>query len=418
MSQVQAVRGTRDLLPEECRKHRHIINLALEIMSRYGFHEMETPILEPLGVFARTLGEETDVVAKEMYTFKDRGGDDLVLRPEGTAGIARAFVCEGLAQNIPLKVSYCGPMFRYERPQKGRYRQFYQIGAELMGSDKPQADIEVIAMAQHLLEALGLKDRIELQIHSMGDPESRAGYKQTLVSYLESRKAELSNDSQTRLEKNPLRILDSKDAKDRAIIKDAPKLLDALSGEAKDFFAEVCKGLDTLGIKYTINPYLVRGFDYYGHTVFEFVSNELGAQGTVLGGGRYNGLVQELGGPSTPSIGWGAGLERLAMLTTNLPEETKPIAIVPLGEEAETEALKLTQELRAHGFSVDLGFGGNMGKRMKRADKIKAFAAVILGSNEIQKAVVSLKVLSTGTQKEVPRSELAKTLREELKLSR
>jgi histidyl-tRNA synthetase len=411
MSQLQALRGTRDLLPEDCRKFRHIEHTAIGIAQRYGFEEIETPILEPAAVFKRSLGDTSDIVSKQMYLFKDLGGDEIVLRPEGTAGVARAFISEGLSQQTPLKLFYRGPMFRYERPQKGRYRQFYQIGVELIGVEKPQADIEVIALGAHILRDLKLGGSITLHLNTIGDAESRAAYRDRLVAYLQTRKSELSKDSLERLERNPLRILDSKDESDKKVVAEAPQLMDSLNDVSRTFFEQVREGLSALGIEYVIDPLLVRGLDYYCHSVFEFTTDALGSQNAVLSGGRYDGLISDLGGPRTPGVGWGAGVDRLSLMLQEIPQRTRPVAVIPLGEEAEKESLKLTQELRDAGISTDLAYGGNMGKRMKRADKLGAVCAVILGSEELARGVVQLKILDTGEQKEIPRTGLADALR-------
>lgn len=410
MASLQPVRGTRDLLPEECRKFRHIQRTAQHLIDLYGFQEIETPILESVSVFKRGLGDTSDIVSKEMYTLKDLGGDELVLRPEGTAGVARAFISEGLSQHLPLKLFYNGPMFRYERPQKGRYRQFYQMGVELLGVEKPQADLEVLALAWQILRALKLQGDIQLQINTLGDAESRAAYREHLVTYLTSRKSELSKESLDRLERNPLRILDSKDEGDRRVVAEAPRLENSLNDTSRAFFDGVLAGLELLGIPYQVEQKLVRGLDYYCHTVFEFTTNSLGAQNAVLAGGRYDNLISDLGGPQTPGVGWAAGLDRLTMMLTEIPAATRPVAIVPLGEDAERAALKLTQELREAGLAVDLGFSGNMAKRMKRANKVGASHAVILGSNELEKGIAQVKTLDTGEQREVKLSDLPRVL--------
>jgi histidyl-tRNA synthetase len=302
-------------------------------------------------------------------------------------------------------------MFRYERPQKGRYRQFYQFGVELLGVEKPQADIEVIALGWQVLGALGLMNNITLEINTIGDPESRQQYRAALVDYLRDFKNELSADSQVRLEKNPLRILDSKEETDKRILEKAPAMADFLNNASKEFFSQVCDGLKSLGLAYTLSPRLVRGLDYYCHTVFEFTTNTLGSQNAVLSGGRYDGLIQSMGGPATHGVGWAAGTDRLAMMLSEVPASAKPIAIVPAGPEAEAFALKLTQTLRSQGISADIGYSGNIGKRLKRADKIGARAALIIGSNELARQTVTLKDLQTGEQKELPVSGLEHALR-------
>ncbi len=405
MSSLQPVRGTHDILPAESRRHRHVIETARAIAERYGFVEIETPIFEFTEVFTRTLGETSDIVTKQMYSFEDRGGEAITLRPEGTAGIARALISGGLAQDLPLKFFYAGPMFRYERPQKGRLRQFHQFGVELLGVALPQADIEVIALAAHILAALGVLSQTKLEINTLGDAESRDAYRNVLVAYLSKHRAQLSPDSQARLEKNPLRILDSKAEGDIRIVRDAPLYPDHLNAASRDFFAKVREGLNAIGVAHEVNPRLVRGLDYYCHTAFEFTTAALGAQGTVLAGGRYDGLIAAMGGRETPGVGWAAGVERLAMLVTGAPEPPRPIAVIPM-EEADSLALKLAEDLRRAGFAVELGYGGNLGKRLKRADKLKARAAVILGPDELSRHAVTLRDLDSGDQAEVPLAAL------------
>src|ERR1700720_3607214 len=314
MPSLQPVRGTQDLLPDAARRHRQVSETARAAASLYGFDEIVTPIFEFTEVFARPIGEHTDIVAKEMYTFSDRGGEEITLRPENTAGVVRAVLSNGLTQATPLKFFYSGPMFRYERPQKGRFRQFHQIGVELLGVAQPQADIEVIALGQRILKTIGIADRVVLELNTLGDPESRAAYREALVGYFSARVSELSEDSRRRLERNPLRILDSKDPGDQRLAAEAPDFAAYLNDASREFFARVRDGLDQLGIAYRLNPRLVRGLDYYTHTAFEFVTTDLGAQGTVLAGGRYDGLVELMGGPSVAGGGWGAGIQRLGAL--------------------------------------------------------------------------------------------------------
>lgn len=400
MSGLQPVRGTHDLLPEESRRHRFVEETAFAVAKRYGYGEIVTPIFEFTEVFSRTLGETSDVVTKEMYTFADRSGDSITLRPEGTAGVARAFISGGLTQSLPLKVMYRGPMFRHERPQKGRLRQFHQVGCELLGVDGPQADIEVISMAWRILATLGLGDKVQLEINTLGDAESRAAYRAALIAYLEPLRLALSEESQARLQKNPLRVLDSKDEEDKRVVADAPLMGDSLTPAAKDFFDQVTAGLTALGIPFVVNPKLVRGLDYYCHTAFEFTTTALGAQGTVLAGGRYDGLIGQMGGPATPGIGWAAGIERLSMLVHDLPDLDRPISIIPMGDAL--PAMVLADRLRAAGLSVDMGFSGNMKKRMARANKAKARFAVILGEDELARGAVTLRDLDAGTQDEIP----------------
>jgi histidyl-tRNA synthetase len=394
------VRGTHDLLPEEARRHRFVEETAFDIARRYGYGEIITPIFEFTEVFARNLGETTDVVSKEMYSFADRSGESLTLRPEGTAGVARAFISGGLSQHLPLKLFYRGPMFRYERPQKGRQRQFHQLGVELLGIEGPQADVEVIALAAHILGALGLTDSVRLELNSLGDADSRAAYRDALVAYLAGHKAALSKDSLERMVRNPLRVLDSKDDGDKAVVAGAPLMLDYLNDVSRRFFDDVQNGLAAVGVAATINARLVRGLDYYCHTAFEFTTTALGAQGTVLAGGRYDGLIGQMGGPATPGIGWAAGIERLSMLVGDVAATDRPLAVIPMG--TGLTAVVLTQRLRQAGFTVDLGYSGNMKKRLARANKMNARAAIILGDEELARDAAAVRDLDTGDQEEVP----------------
>ncbi len=410
MTSVKPVRGTRDILPEAMRPHRHVVDTARGIAARYGYEEMTTPVFEFTEVFRRSLGDTSDVVTKEMYTFSMKAGEELTLRPEATAGIARAFISGGLTNQLPLKVFYSGPMFRYERPQKGRQRQFHQIDVELLGVAQPLGDVEIIAVGAHILEELGVLDRTVLELNTLGDPESRQAYRAVLVGYFEAHKDRLSRDSIERLDRNPLRILDSKDEGDRQVVADAPLFGDYLNAFSRDYFEQVKAGLDALGIAYEVKPRLVRGLDYYTHTAFEFTTAELGAQGAVLAGGRYDGLIETLGGPATPGIGWAAGVERLSMMLTAVPPVSRPIAVVPVGAEAEATALALTQRLRHDGFTVDLGFSGNLSRRMKRANRINAAAAVILGEDELVRSIATVRDLDSGEQEEMALASLADRL--------
>jgi histidyl-tRNA synthetase len=410
VSQLQPVRGTHDLLPDEMRRYRHVVDIARAAAECFGYLEIETPIFEFSEVFKRTLGDTSDIVTKEMYTFTDRGGETITLRPEGTASVARAFISEGLAQHAPLKYFYSGPMFRYERPQKGRLRQFHQTGVELLGVADPLGDVEVIAVGVEFLRRIGVWERCYLDINSLGDAESRKNYRDVLVSYLSGHKDKLSRESLERLERNPMRILDSKDEGDKAIVANAPVYSDHLNQASKDFFSRVLEGLDAIGIPHSVNPRLVRGLDYYCHTCFEIISGDLGAQGTVMGGGRYDGLVGIMGGPETPGVGWASGVERCMMLLKEEPKARRPIALVPIGEEAERKALILANEIRRAGLPADLGYSGNMGKRMKRANKLNARVAVILGENELAKNVAAVRDLDSGEQREVPLDTLIQSL--------
>ena len=406
MPALQPVRGTQDLLPEAQRRHRAVIETARQIAERYGYHEIATPIFEFTEVFARPIGETSDIVSKEMYSFADRGGEEITLRPEYTAGIVRAILSNGLTQSLPQKLFASGPMFRYERPQKGRFRQFHQIDVELIGAAQPAGDVEIIALAADILDALGVLKRTALELNTLGDLASRLAYREALIAYYTSRSDGLSEDSLKRLERNPLRILDSKDEGDKRINAEAPAFEAYLTQESRDFFAAVRSGLETLGISFRLNPRLVRGLDYYCHTAFEFVTTDLGAQGTVLGGGRYDGLMGVMGGPETPGVGWAAGIERLALLIDEPAPPPRPIVLVPLGEAGEALALTLAHALRRSGFTIDLGYSGNLRRRLQRADKLKARVAVILGDNEIARNVAALRDLDTGEQSEVPLAAL------------
>lgn len=401
MAKIQNVRGTYDVYGETKRKMKKVISTASEVVEKYGFEEIETPIFEFTEVFSRNLGETSDVVTKEMYCFQDRGGESLTLRPEGTAGVVRSFVSEGMQQNLPVKLYYAGPMFRYERPQKGRQRQFTQFGCELLGVETPQADIEVIAMAYEFVEKLGLEGNVVVEINSLGDQESRDAYRCKLVEYLRGRLDELSGDSKERLEKNPLRVLDSKEECDKEVVANAPLYCDSLNEVSKTFFNEVLKGLDALGIKYRINNRLVRGLDYYSHTVFELVTDKLGAQGTVLAGGRYDGLVEQMGGGAIAGIGWACGVERLSMLLEADVSLARPIAVIPVGEDTNAKAIEIAYMLRKIGIRVEQSYSGNLKKRMIKANKANAYKAVIIGSDELAKNEVTIKDLDSGEQKNV-----------------
>jgi len=404
VARLQPVRGTHDIMGDRARAFSFIADTFGKIARRYGHQEIATPIFEFTEVFNRTLGETSDVVSKEMYVFEDRGGESLTLRPEYTAGIARAFISGGLQQQVPCKFYGHGPMFRYERPQKGRMRQFHQIDAEILGVAEPQADIELLAMAWDLLTALGMGKHIKLELNSLGDQESRDAYRTALVEYFSAHKDKLSEDSLKRLDKNPLRILDSKNEGDKELVKDAPVLQDYFNDASTAFFDEVKAGLDALGLAYTINPRLVRGLDYYAHTAFEFTTDQLGAQGTVLAGGRYDGLIEQMGGPATAGIGWAAGMERLAELVGEnlIPADPRPVSIVPMGGAAQTVALKLCRDLRNDGFPVDMAYKGNVGKRMKRANKLDSAVVILMGDDELARNVVTIKDLDEGSQQEVP----------------
>ena len=412
MAALQPPRGTHDLIADDQRRHARVVDTASSTAALYGFDEWATPIFEDTAVFSRTLGDTSDVVTKEMYTFADRGGDSITLRPEGTAGICRALVSNGLTQALPQKVFYAGPIFRYERPQKGRYRQFHQVGIELIGPAEPLADAEVIACGWDVLTRLGIAADVALEVNTLGDRPSRDAYRAALVAYFSAHREALSAESQDRLDRNPLRILDSKDGGDRAVVADAPTIAPHLTAEAGQFYAALLAHLDRLGVPFRENPRIVRGLDYYNHTAFEFVTGRLGTQGTVMAGGRYDGLVEQMGGPPTPAVGWGSGVERLAMLLGETPAAPGTIAVVPVGEDAEAPAMAVLQALRQAGIRAEMAYRGNLKRRMERANRIGARAAIILGEAELARGVVQLKHLATGTQEEVRLADLPARLAE------
>lgn len=407
MTDLQPARGTHDLIGDDQRRHQHVADTARRIAAIYGYDEWTTPIFEDTRVFSRTLGETSDVVMKEMYSFEDRGGESITLRPEGTAGVCRALVTNGLTQSLPQKVFYAGPMFRYERPQKGRYRQFHQIGLELIGPSEPLGDAEVIACGWDILKALGVAEDTVLELNTLGDIESRTAYRAALVAYFTAHKSALSQDSLARLERNPMRILDSKDDSDRRIVANAPTIADHLTESAATFYRRLQDHLARFGVPFRENPLIVRGLDYYGHTAFEFVTSKLGSQGTVMAGGRYDGLVKEMGGPATPAVGWAAGMERLAMLMAAPPASPTPIAVVPIGDAAESQALTVLQTLRSAGIRAEMAYRGNLRRRMERANRIGARAAVILGDDDIARGVAQIKDLTSGEQVEVALADVA-----------
>ena len=375
MPDLRPVRGTRDFLPEDSRLRRHVETTAEQVAAACGYGEVATPIFEFTEVFARTLGD--------------------------TAGIVRAFISNKLTQQLPLRAFYRGPMFRYERPQKGRLRQFHQVGVELLGVADPLGDVEVIALAFEFLAALGLTETTALELNSLGDGESRTAYRAVLVEYLRQHHGALSEDSRVRLERNPLRILDSKDEGDRRIVAEAPLLVDHLNEASRTVFARTLAGLEALAIPYTHNPRLVRGLDYYCHTAFEFTTQALGAQGTVLAGGRYDGLVQQMGGPATPGTGWAAGVERLMELVVAPAPAPRPVVVIALGAEQQLPVMTLAKRLRVPGQVVLFAFGGNLGKQMKWTNRVNARRAVIIGSEELARHVATVRDMDTGTQEEV-----------------
>jgi histidyl-tRNA synthetase len=386
---------------ETVERFQHVVAMFERVRRLYGFQRVEVPVIESTAVFARSLGETTDVVSKEMYSFNDRGDESITLRPEFTAGIARAYLNEGWQQYGVLKLGTHGPLFRYERPQKGRYRQFHQIDAEVIGAAEPAADVELLVFADQLLRDLGISDGVSLRLNTLGDAASRDAWRAALVDHFNANAAGLSADSQKRLATNPLRILDSKEAQDRPIADSAPDIDSFLTQEASGFFARVTDGLDAAGVAWERDARLVRGLDYYRHTAFEFVTDRLGAQGTVLGGGRYDGLIEALGGPATPGVGWAAGIERLAMLIDPPVPDTMQVAIVPLGEAAGRAGQGVLADLRRAGIAADMGYRGNMKKRMQRADGSGARYAIILGDDELARGEAGLKDLKSGEQRAV-----------------
>jgi len=412
MGSIQALRGTRDILPEEVGYWQQVEMIARQILNRAAYQEIRPPIFERTELFERGIGEATDVVGKEMYTFNDRATPprSVTLRPEGTAGVLRAFIQNSLyATGGVQRLWYTGPMFRYENPQAGRQRQFHQLGVEVLGSADPRADVEVIAIATDILQTLSLKD-LRLDINSVGDLEDRPRYRQALVDYLTPYKDELDPDSQDRLSRNPLRILDSKDKNTQKIVEAAPSILDYLSTDSQRHFETVQQRLTDIGISYHVNPRLVRGLDYYTHTAFEIQSDDLGAQATVCAGGRYDGLVAQLGGPDTAGVGWGMGLERLILLLQQLSEPQRQVLdfyVVSRGEAAEAQALVLAQKLRQTGFSVELDLSGSaFKKQFTRADRSGAVGCLILGDEEAQNQTVKLKWMASKEQFAIAQADL------------
>jgi histidyl-tRNA synthetase len=402
MSKIETprpIRGTQDIFGAEAEAFAHVVETFERVRKLYRFRRVEMPVFEKTEVFSRSLGETTDVVAKEMYSFEDRGGESLTLRPEFTAGIARAWLTDGWQQHAPLKVATHGPLFRYERPQKGRYRQFHQLDAEIIGAAEPQADVELLAMADQLLGELGIADGVTLHLNTLGDAPSREAWRMALVDHFREAEDALSEDSRERLHKNPLRILDSKDPRDQALVHDAPRIDEFMSGEAERFFVAVCDGLDAAGVKWQRAPTLVRGLDYYRHTAFEFVTDRLGAQGTVLGGGRYDGLIETLGGEHTPAVGWAAGIERLAMLVgDSVPVPRFDVAVIPMDDAALGQANRVARILREQWNSVEIFSTGKFKKRLGRANEGRALLAVIIGDEELAAGEVTVKDLHGGEQ--------------------
>ncbi len=425
MAKIQAIRGMNDILPEQTPVWQFVESKVRKVLAQYGYQEIRMPIVEQTDLFKRSIGEVTDIVEKEMYTFDDRNGDSLTLRPEGTAGCVRAAEEHGLLFNQTRRLWYTGPMFRHERPQKGRYRQFHQIGVECFGMAGPDIDAELLILTARLWRELGLAEHTRLEINSIGTSEARKVYRQALVEYLSQYKADLDADSQRRLETNPLRILDSKDPATRSILENAPNLDEYLDDDSRAHFDRLRELLDAAGIEYTINPALVRGLDYYGKTVFEWITDSLGAQGTVCAGGRYDGLVEQLGGKPTRAVGFAMGLERLILLLETLdliPEHVNnnaDVYVTAMGDGALASALALAEELRAelpNAVVVSHCGGGSFKSQMKKADKSGARYAIILGENEVANGRVGLKPLrSDELQQDLARDELASSLAAALK---
>ncbi len=413
---IQKIRGMNDILPQDSVKWSYLEDTVRRVLNSYGYGEIRLPIMEFTDLFKRTIGEVTDIVEKEMYTFEDRNGESLTLRPEGTAGCVRAGEENGLLYNQIQRLWYAGPMFRYEKPQKGRYRQFHQIGVETFGLQGPDIDAEVILLTARLWRELGLMEHVTLQLNSLGSNEARAAYKQSLVEYLSARKDQLDEDSQRRLDSNPLRILDSKDPGTQALLADAPSLTDHLDDESRTHFEQLKATLDQAGVAYEVNPRLVRGLDYYCKTVFEWVTEALGAQGTVCAGGRYDGLVEQLGGKATPAVGFAMGVERLVLLLETLTDDTRfsnnpDFYVMGMGEAGQQQALLLAETVRTQlpnaRVLAHCG-GGKFKKQMKKADDSGASFALILGEDEIANNTVGVKFLrEEAEQITLPQSEIA-----------
>ena len=410
MDKFRTVRGVHDLLPETLSKHNLVINEGLNTSSKYCYSQIDVPIFEFAEVFTKPLGKTSDIVTKENYTFEDRSGDLLMLRPEGTSGVVRALLNAGLTQDLPQRFSYFGPMFRYERPQKGRLRQFNQFGIELLGISSSMADIEVISIGYEFLKKLNIKGNICLKINSLGDYDSRTNYKKVLVDYLNDYKFELSDESLKRLLENPLRILDSKSEVDQKILVKAPNVLDYLNEESKERFERVCEGLKYLNISYEIDKNLVRGLDYYCHTAFEFITNDLGAQGTVLAGGRYDGLSKILGGLDLPGVGWAAGIERLALMLDNKYNNYPDVVLMGLTDNFNMFLLPIIQQLISSGIKTETLYTGSVSKKFKRANKLNASFVIIIGEDEVNKNVIKLKNLKSGDQENITLNEAIKKI--------
>ena len=411
MEKLRTVRGVHDLLPDILHKQNLVINEGLKISEKYCYQQIETPIFEFAEVFTKPLGKTSDIVTKENYIFKDRSEDELMLRPEGTSGVVRAFLNAGLTQDIPKRYSYYGPMFRYERPQKGRLRQFKQFGIECIGINNSMADVEVISLGHAFLEKLNILDKINLKINTLGDSETRLKYRKALVDYLNDYKSELSNESIKRLSENPLRILDSKNETDKKILINAPNIIDYLNEVSQERFEKVCSGLSALKIKYQIDKNLVRGLDYYCHTAFEFITSDLGSQGTVLAGGRYDGLAKMLGGVDTAGVGWAAGVDRLSLMINEEFVNKPDLVLMAVSENLEPLLMPIMKKLVDKGLKVEILITGNMSKKFKRANKVDASYAIILGEEELSKNIIKLKNLIIGSERYVSLDEAIKVIK-------
>ncbi len=402
---LQSIRGIHDGLPAEVAKWRKIEDVARTVFGTHAVSEVRLPILEPTELFVRSVGEETDIVSKEMYAFEDQGGDNICLRPEGTAGAVRAYLQAGLTRAGAQRWFYMGPMFRRERPQKGRLRQFQQIGVEWFGVAGPVADAELLSMAQCFLDTLGIQ-QVRLEINSLGCVACRPAYRDALIAYLKERAASLCATCNDRIEKNPMRVLDCKNETCQAQLGDAPEMVGHVCGDCATHFAGLKAGLDALGVRYEVNPRIVRGLDYYNRTAFEFVTDQLGAQGTVLAGGRYDGLVESLGGPATTAVGFAAGMERLAMLMTDADALVVDVVVVALGDAALAYSLQVAKQLREQGVAVVHAGGGAAKRQFKLADREGARFVAVVGEDEVQQGVVALKELATGEQKTCDMAEV------------
>ena len=411
MEKLRTVRGVHDLLPDILHKQNLVINEGLKISEKYCYQQIETPIFEFAEVFTKPLGKTSDIVTKENYIFKDRSEDELMLRPEGTSGVVRAFLNAGLTQDIPKRYSYYGPMFRYERPQKGRLRQFKQFGIECIGINNSMADVEVISLGHAFLEKLNILDKINLKINTLGDSETRLKYRKALVDYLNDYKSELSNESIKRLSENPLRILDSKNETDKKILINAPNIIDYLNEVSQERFEKVCSGLSALKIKYQIDKNLVRGLDYYCHTAFEFITSDLGSQGTVLAGGRYDGLAKMLGGVDTAGVGWAAGVDRLSLMINEEFVNKPDLVLMAVSENLEPLLMPIMKKLVDKGLKVEILITGNMSKKFKRANKVDASYAIILGEEELSKNIIKLKNLIIGSERLMTLDEAIKVIK-------